>query len=339
MINMKYRLFNGDCLEENHQIEDGAVDLILTDLPYGTMKGINERFIGYGRKNHDGHLWDIAITPSKVFEIANRILRKNGKMVLFAQEPYTSELIKNAIPNIPFSYRAVWIKDNFANSLLAKKAMVGFFEDILIFSKQHDFEGLHPLREYSSKLRKFTNYSRLKFTKKLGHRGHQHFMEGNKESSQFSLCTLKTYNELIEHFGIDKMKGFRPYEELKRIDNEFKREYSSTFNLWQGGKYKSNVLEYRKDYNGYHPTQKPIALLEDLIQTYSNENDLVFDLTMGSGSTGVAARNTKRRFVGIEKDSKYFEIAQMRINKELKAPERIENENGFYQSTIFDFIK
>ena len=334
MINMKYRLFNGDCLEENHQIEDGAVDLILTDLPYGTMKGLEA-------KNYEcfnGGQWDIAIAPSKVFEIANRILRKNGKMVLFSQEPYTAELIKNAIPNVPFSYRAVWIKDNFANSLLAKKAMVGLFEDILIFSKQHDFEGLHPLRKYSLKLRKFTNYSRLKFTEKLGHGGHQHFMEGNKESSQFSLCTLETYNELIEHFGIDTMEGFMPFEELKRIDDEFKSEFSSTFNLWQGGKYKSNVLEYRKDYNGYHPTQKPIALLEDLIQTFSNEDDLVVDLTMGSGSTGVACRNTKRNFVGIEKDKNYFDIAEMRIHKTLKAVDRVVDEHGYYQTSIFDFL-
>ena len=52
------KLYNGDCLIESDKIESGSVDLILTDLPYGTMKGINETFNGYGRKNHDGHLWD-----------------------------------------------------------------------------------------------------------------------------------------------------------------------------------------------------------------------------------------------------------------------------------------
>lgn len=329
------KLINGDCLEENHQIEDGAVDLILTDLPYGTMKGINERFIGYGRKNHDGHLWDIAITPSKVFQIANRILRKNGKMVLFAQEPYTSELIKNAIPNIPFSYRAVWVKNDFANSLLSKKAMVGMFEDILIFSKQHDFEGLHPLRKYFAKVLEVIGLNKKQIIAKIGQRV-DHSLR--VDSSQFSLCTLETYNELIEHFGIDKMEGFMPFEELKRIDDEFKSEFPSTFNLWQGGKYKSNVLEYRKDYNGYHPTQKPVALLEDLIQTFSNEDDLVVDLTMGSGSTGVACRNTKRNFIGIEKDKNYFDIAEMRIYKTLKAVDRVVDEHGYYQTSIFDFL-
>jgi len=83
----------------------------------------------------------------------------------------------------------------------------------------------------------------------------------------------------------------------------------------EGKKYKSNILKYKKDYDGYHPTQKPILLLEDLIKTFSNENDLVVDLTMGSGSTGVAAKNLNRSFIGIERDSNYFKIAEERINK------------------------
>lgn len=64
---------------------------------------------------------------------------------------------------------------------------------------------------------------------------------------------------------------------------------------------------------GYHPTQKPIALMEYLIRTYSNENDIVLDNTMGSGTTGVAAINCNRRFIGIEKRKSYFNIAQKRI--------------------------
>lgn len=64
----------------------------------------------------------------------------------------------------------------------------------------------------------------------------------------------------------------------------------------------------------YHPTQKPVALLEYLIRTYSNENDIILDNTMGSGSTGVACVNTNRNFIGIELDKHYFEIAKKRIN-------------------------
>jgi DNA modification methylase len=106
----------------------------------------------------------------------------------------------------------------------------------------------------------------------------------------------------------------KPYEELKIEDEAFKNKMKSTFNLWEGGKFKSNILKYKKDYNGYHPTQKPVLLLEDLIKTFSNENDLVVDLTMGSGSTGVACKNTNRDFIGIEMSEQYFNIAQNRIN-------------------------
>lgn len=67
-----------------------------------------------------------------------------------------------------------------------------------------------------------------------------------------------------------------------------------------------------------HPTQKPVDLMEYLIKTYTKENEMVLDFTMGSGSTGVAAKNLNRKFIGIEQDDKYFEIATERINKEEK---------------------
>ena len=106
----------------------------------------------------------------------------------------------------------------------------------------------------------------------------------------------------------------KPYEELKVEDEAFNNKMKSTFNLWEGKKHKSNILKYKKDYDGHHPTQKPVLLLEDLIKTFSNENDLVVDLTMGSGSTGVACKNTNRDFIGIEMNDEYFKIAEQRIN-------------------------
>ena len=67
--------------------------------------------------------------------------------------------------------------------------------------------------------------------------------------------------------------------------------------------------------SGLHPTQKPVALLEYLIKTYTNEGEIVLDNCMGSGSTGVACRNTGRKFIGIELDDKYFEISKSRLNE------------------------
>ena len=76
------------------------------------------------------------------------------------------------------------------------------------------------------------------------------------------------------------------------------------------------IIQFSPDKQKIHPTQKPVALLEYLIKTYTNENDTVLDFTMGSGSTGVACKNLNREFIGIELDRKYFNIASERINNE-----------------------
>ena len=77
----------------------------------------------------------------------------------------------------------------------------------------------------------------------------------------------------------------------------------------------TSILPFDKVRRGsVHPTQKPTALLEYLVKTYTNEGETVLDFTMGSGSAGVACVNTNRAFIGIEKDEKYFEIAQNRVN-------------------------
>ena len=80
-------------------------------------------------------------------------------------------------------------------------------------------------------------------------------------------------------------------------------------------RYPISILKFNRIRNGLHPTQKPVELLEWLIKTYTNEGETVLDNCMGSGSTGVACINTNRKFIGIEKDDKYFEIAYNRINE------------------------
>ena len=298
-------LIQGDCLEENKQIKSGSVDLILTDLPYGTVKGLGNSRVAK-EKNYNVSEWDVTIDTKKIFEIANRILRKNGKMVLTANQPFTTELISKQIPNLSYCYNMYWDKMHFANCLVCNKAPVSYVEDILVFSKTHDHQGLHPLRDYFKKVLKFIGLNKKEIIDRMGQKADHTF---RTNSTQYGLCTEKTYNELIEVFGIDKMVGFKQFSELKDVNSVF----NSVFNLWEGKKYKSNILKYKKDYNGYHPTQKPVLLLEDLIKTYSNANDLVVDLTMGSGSTGVACINTKRNFIGIELDKDYFTIAKERL--------------------------
>ena len=305
------RLFFGDCLIESDKIESGSVDLILTDLPYGTMEGQSKT--GIYHNGEEKHEWDSIIDTDKIMQIANRILRKNGKMILFAQEPFTRELINKAIPNVPFNYRAIWLKDTLGSFMRSKSALLYKTEDILVFSKTYDTDLNHPVYNYADLVIEYINKPKKQIFEEMGHQGAFHFLLG-KNSFQVHLCTEKTYKQMIEMYGINKMNGFVEYDILKKQENEFYKQTQSIFNLWEGNKYKGNILKYKKDYNGYHPTQKPILLLEDLIKTFSNEGDLVCDLTMGSGSTGVACKNTNRSFIGIEKDEAYFKIAEQRIN-------------------------
>ena len=85
--------------------------------------------------------------------------------------------------------------------------------------------------------------------------------------------------------------------------------------------YPTSILPIGKD-KGLHPTQKPVALMEYLIRTYTNEGETVLDFTMGSGTTGVACINTGRHFIGIEKDSAFFDIASARIATAEAGPEQ-----------------
>ena len=298
------RLFFGDCLIESDKIESGSVDLILTDLPFGVVK--MKESAGNYKVLNTAEQWDKVIDTDKIMQIANRILRKNGKMLLFAQQPFTTELINNQIANLPHSYNLIWEKNDFANGLGVNKACVSFYEDIVLFSKTHDLERSHPLIDYFMSELDKTKMNQSDINKLLGNKmGGHYFTNG----VQFCIPTEINYIKLQKTGYFSK-----EYAEIKAIDEQFKNKFASVFNLWEGNKYKSNILKYKKDYRGYHPTQKPILLLEDLIKTFSNECNLVVDLTMGSGSTGVACKNTNRSFIGIEKDENYFKIAEQRIN-------------------------
>ena len=103
---------------------------------------------------------------------------------------------------------------------------------------------------------------------------------------------------------IQPTKDFQTYGQLTNPIDNFNDVY-----------YPSSIIEISNANQKIkqHPTQKPVELMEYLIKTYTNENETVLDFTMGSGSTGVACKNTNRKFIGIEKDDKYFEIAKNRI--------------------------
>lgn len=117
-----------------------------------------------------------------------------------------------------------------------------------------------------------------------------------------------TYNPqgIIEVNKETKQGGTGLLSDL-RLDR--KRSYTQTHT-----NYPKNILQYKRDRNVGHPTQKPVALMEYLIKTYTNEGETVLDFTMGSGTTGVACKNLNRNFIGIEMERSYYDVAVKRIN-------------------------
>ena len=109
-------------------------------------------------------------------------------------------------------------------------------------------------------------------------------------------------------------RGFKPYV-CKQGSTKSKNYGSQTGAITEsdGSRYPLTIIEFPRDKNKVHPTQKPVALMEYLIHTYTNEGETVLDNCMGSGSTGVACVNTNRKFIGIELDQGYFDIAKKRI--------------------------
>lgn len=131
--------------------------------------------------------------------------------------------------------------------------------------------------------------------------------------SKSAACYVKDKSRAMKYFP--QMTEGSPYIVKYRgnstnYDMKWQRQITTINN---GTRYPRDVQKFTHDKDKYHPTQKPVALLEYLIRTYTEEGDTVLDNVMGSGSTGVAAVNTGRNFIGIELDENYFNIAQKRI--------------------------
>ena len=235
-------LLLGDCLEEMRKIPDGSVDLVLTDPPYGTT----------------ACKWDSVIPLGPMWEQLKRIIKPNGAIVLFGQEPFSSAL-RLSNPKW-FKYDWYWEKERLTNIAHVKRRAGKVIETISVFySKQ------------------------------------------------------PTYNpQMVKYEGKKRTNKVKDGKMGKLIDNANKKvtEYNDT-----GWRYPTQVLKYKRDILicNLHPTQKPVALMEYLIKTYTNEGETVLDFTAGSFTTGVAAQNLSRKFIGIEMDRGYFEIAEKRI--------------------------
>lgn len=241
-----YQLYNGDCLEVMKDISDKSIDLILTDPPYGTT----------------ACKWDTIIPFEDMWTQCNRIIKPNGAIVLFGNEPFTSKIIMSNLKG--FKYRWDWDKKIPSGMGYAKYRPMQQTEDIIVFS----CEG------------KKTKYN-PQMTKRE--------------------TPIKSGGNKIQAGVYGKFQCMENGQQYNRVYNE---------------KYPTTLIQFDKvRRGGKHPTQKPVALLEYLVKTYTLENETVLDFTMGSGSTGVACLNTNRNFIGIELDEGYFKIAEERLRE------------------------
>lgn len=257
----KLELYKGDCLEVMDKlIEQGIkVDAIITDPPYGKTRG----------------RWDSIINIDELFKRLNKLIKDNGAIVLFGNEPFSSNL---RIKNIDiYKYDIKWIKNRATGFANCNYRPMNKYEDILIFSKANASSG-----------------------------GKRNGMVYNPQD--LIPVGKKKKNVKNRHGLIHKDTNNVGCNNNLESGSEYTQEFTN---------YPSNVylcdVETTKN---LHPTQKPVALMEYLIKTYTSENELVLDFTMGSGTTGLACKNLNRNFIGIELDDKYFEIAKNRIGVE-----------------------
>ena len=310
-------LMLGDCLERMKEIPDGSVDMILTDPPYGTT----------------ACKWDSIIDLDLMWCELERITRPNAMIVMTASQPFTTKLINSNISN--FSHQWIWDKCMSANPLLCKKMPMKNFEDIIVFCfnyNKHD-----ERRNYFGDLLRFIGKPKSHIIK-LTNQGLDHCFRC--ESTQFDLPTEDNYLLLTDTFNLKSFDGYISYSEIKKhkrvynpqmvtrgepVKKGFKgvlpsdgfmgavdidtRAFNNTY-------YPQSIIQISNRRKGNsHPTQKPVALMEYLIKTYTNENETVLDFCLGSGTTGVAAKNLNRKFIGIEMLKEYFNIAKDRINE------------------------
>jgi DNA modification methylase len=141
-----------------------------------------------------------------------------------------------------------------------------------------------------------------------------------KKQCAYNPQGLIEVNKLKSNTGTKNNTGSKENGDKTSANNSIKnKQYIQNY-----GNYPNRIIEFKNTGNKQkHPTQKPVALMEYLIKTYTNENEAVLDFTMGSGTTGVACKKTNRNFIGIEQDDKYFEIAKNRI------------ENAVFQIELF----
>ena len=318
---MKYEIYCDDCLNTMKDMEDNSIDLVLTDPPYNISKAEWDKW-----ETVEGYVEFMG----KVFKEVERVLKPNGSFYFFHNDFLQIVELQNWInKNTVFQFKQMLVWNKRFNEASNKGFLDGFcevnglrnyqkmaeyclyytFQDGASSDKtKSDIDNFKSLRCYFETLQKELGVTKKTLIEKIGQCVDHCF---RWSSSQWDMPTEETYNKLIELFKINELSCFREYENLKQ-------EYENLRYTFHNLKQHHSIINCEIAKKVGHVTPKPVALLEYLIKTSSNENDIVLDCFMGSGSTGVACMNTNRKFIGIEINEKYFNMAKKRIEESLE---------------------
>ena len=271
-------LLHGDCLDELKNIDDDFIDFIFCDLPYGQTSC----------------KWDCCINLKEFWEQIMRIKKLNTPIFMTTTTKFGVDLINSAPKKCPFRYDLVWVKSCPAGFLSAKKMPMRKHEMVYVFYEKLPF---YDLSSHTHKFIKERDTAQKNGKIYEGPDGRNKKIIEGKYDPPLPVSVVK--------------------EEIKGVNNTYNTEgRKKPIVRESAGKYDPPLpvsLMEIKSTRGKHSTEKPVALMEWVLKYYSKEGDVVLDPTMGSGSTGVACKNMKRNFVGIEKDKEIFDVAVNRI--------------------------
>ena len=291
---MYMKLFEGDCLTIMEDFSDNSVDIVIADLPYG-------RFSHLAGK--DG--WDNPIDLKKMWRELWRICKDTCPIFLFGDFKFVNILL-NSQPKY-FRYELVWNKKQSTNFMNARKMPGKATEYILVFYK------------------KLPTYNYLTYHKRIPNSGGNFHKTGlNIDSHKRNLKKPPKKRKSLNHGGGKINKKTSTYEPRlplnvivePHIDRGGRPKLPNKTFTYEP-RLPLNVLECRNVRNKKlikNITEKPQFILEWLLKYFSNEGDTCLDITMGSGSCGVACKTLNREFIGIELFKKHFEIAKARLS-------------------------
>ncbi len=334
MIN---QIICGDCLEVMKDIPDKSIDLILTDPPY--YKIMKKDYAGnkYDWDNSWGSFEEYLSFIESCFAEFKRIIKKNGSFYCFADDKIAAYIQVIGDKYFHLENNIVWFKPNnmpikgWANF----RSYAPVTERLLFYSCEVEKTGLQEIYEDKSCFADIKMYMRGERQKIMDACGFKTLEEFNQYINEIT----DTRSVVSRHYFADSQwifptdeiykklqtTGFfqREYEELRREFEELKKKYDG---LVEGYESLRRPFTPKKNYTDVwempitggkerlgHPTQKPIKLIERIINTSSRGGMIVFDPFLGSGTTAHACINTGRQYIGIEKDPGYFEIAKKRI--------------------------